>query len=117
MDFTNKTAISTGAASGMGLLFAQNFANLGGNVVMCDVNGETLGAAVAKINEIRGGAAIGVVCDVRKYDEIVHARDEAVRVFGRCPCGADLFRYPKAFSRRPFPKDTPHGRRCHLRSP
>ena len=38
MDFTGKTAISTGAASGMGLLFAQNFAELGGNVVMCDVN-------------------------------------------------------------------------------
>ena len=34
MDFTNKTAISTGAASGMGLLFAQNFAALGGNVVI-----------------------------------------------------------------------------------
>ena len=31
MDFTGKTAISTGAASGMGLLFAQNFAELGGN--------------------------------------------------------------------------------------
>ena len=33
MDFTNKTAISTGAASGMGLLFAQNWAALGGNVL------------------------------------------------------------------------------------
>ena len=42
MDFTGKTAISTGAASGMGLLFAQNFAELGGNVVMCDVNEELL---------------------------------------------------------------------------
>ena len=38
MNFTGKTAISTGAASGMGLLFAQNFAALGGNVVLCDVN-------------------------------------------------------------------------------
>ena len=38
MDFTGKTAVATGAASGMGLLFAQNFAALGGNVVMCDVN-------------------------------------------------------------------------------
>ena len=33
MDFTGKVAISTGAASGMGLLFAENFAELGGNVV------------------------------------------------------------------------------------
>ena len=38
MDFTGKVAISTGAASGMGLLFAENFAALGGDVVMCDVN-------------------------------------------------------------------------------
>ena len=29
-DFTGKTALSTGAASGMGLLFAPNFAKLGG---------------------------------------------------------------------------------------
>ena len=36
--FKDKTAISTGAASGMGLLFAQNFAALGGNAVLCDVN-------------------------------------------------------------------------------
>ena len=28
-NFTDKTAISTGAASGMGMLFAQNFVSLG----------------------------------------------------------------------------------------
>ena len=43
INFNGKVAISTGAASGMGLLFAQNFAELGGNVVMCDVNEEVLG--------------------------------------------------------------------------
>ena len=42
MDFTGKVAISTGAASGMGLLFAENFAELGGNVVLCDVNENVL---------------------------------------------------------------------------
>lgn len=41
MDFSGKTAIATGAASGMGLLFSQNFTELGGNVVMCDVNEST----------------------------------------------------------------------------
>lgn len=34
MNFQNKIAISTGAASGMGLLFAQNFAALGGRNAM-----------------------------------------------------------------------------------
>ena len=37
MNFTGKTAVVTGAASGMGLLFAQSFASLGGNVVLSDV--------------------------------------------------------------------------------
>lgn len=42
MNFKGKTAISTGAASGMGLLFSQNFAELGGNIIMCDVNEKAL---------------------------------------------------------------------------
>lgn len=67
MNFNNKTAVVTGAASGMGLLFAQNFANLCGNVVMCDVNGEKLKKYVDEINEKGNGKAIGVICDVRDY--------------------------------------------------
>lgn len=83
MDFTNKVAISTGAASGMGLLFAQNFAVLGGNVVLCDVNEQVLAEKVAEINAKEGGRAIGVVCDVRDYAQVCAARDKAVEVFGR----------------------------------
>ena len=83
MDFNNKVAISTGAASGMGLLFAQNFAALGGNVVMCDVNEEVLNEKVMSINEKGIGKAIGVICDVRDYDQVCAARDKAVEAFGR----------------------------------
>lgn len=82
MDFTNKTAISTGAASGMGLLFAQNWAELGGNVVMCDVNEEVLADQVKEINAMGKGKAIGVVCDVRDYAQVCAARDQAVAEFG-----------------------------------
>ena len=83
MDYTGRVAISTGAASGMGLLFAQNFAALGGNVVMCDVNEAVLNEKVAAINEKSGGRAIAVLCDVRDYVQVCNARDEAVRQFGR----------------------------------
>ena len=83
MDFTNKVAISTGAASGMGLLFAQNFAQLGGNVVMCDVNEAVLAEKVNEINEKGCGKAIGVICDVRDYAQVCAARDKAVETFGR----------------------------------
>lgn len=81
MNFTGKTAISTGAASGMGLLFCQNFAELGGNVVMCDVNEEVLKEKVKEINEKGKGKAIGVICDVRDYNQVTNACDEAVKNF------------------------------------
>ena len=42
MRFKGMTAIATGAASGMGLLFCQCFANEGGNVLLCDINEEAL---------------------------------------------------------------------------
>lgn len=82
MDFTEKTAISTGAASGMGLLFAQNFTELGGNVVMCDVNEEVLNEKVNEINAKGKGKAIGIICDVRDYAQVCNARDKAVETFG-----------------------------------
>ena len=81
MNFSNKTAISTGAASGMGLLFAQNWAKLGGNVVMCDVNEPILQEKVAQINAQGMGRAIGLVCDVRDYTQVCAARDRAVAEF------------------------------------
>lgn len=83
MNFKNKIAISTGAASGMGLLFAENFASLGGNVVMCDVNEQALTEKVANINAKGVGRAIGVICDVRDYSQVCNARDRAVAEFGR----------------------------------
>jgi len=82
MNFTDKTAISTGAASGMGLLFSQEWTSLGGNVVMCDVNEEALKKKVAEINAKNVGKAVGAVCDVRDYKQVCEARDKAVEVFG-----------------------------------
>ena len=82
MNFTEKVAISTGAASGMGLLFSQNFASLGGNVVMCDVNEEILNEKVNEINQKGYGKAIGIICDVRDYNQVCNARDKAVEAFG-----------------------------------
>lgn len=81
-EFNGKTAISTGAASGMGLLFAQNWASFGGNVVMCDVNEKALDEKVEEINAKGVGKAVGVVCDVRDYEQVCSARDKAVETFG-----------------------------------
>ena len=59
----NKTAIVTGAASGMGLLFAQNWAGLGGSVVLCDADGEALAKAARGIRDSHAGQAL----DAGKY--------------------------------------------------
>lgn len=83
MNFKGQAAIVSGAASGMGLLFAQNFAALGGNVVLCDINEAVLDEKVSQINSEGNGKAIGVLCDVRDYDAICAARDKALEVFGR----------------------------------
>ena len=83
MDFQNKVAISTGAASGMGQLFAESFAALGGSVVMCDINEEALTERVNAINVRNGGRAVGVVCDVRDYAQVSAVTDKALKEFGR----------------------------------
>ena len=108
MDFESKVAISTGAASGMGLLFAENFAALGGHVVMCDVNEAALNEKAAAINAKAGGRALAVACDVRDYAQVCAARDKAVEAFGRIDVvanfaggtatrvlGVDTKRYPE----------------------
>jgi 3-oxoacyl-[acyl-carrier protein] reductase len=82
MEFQGKCAISTGAASGMGLLFAENFAALGGNVVMCDVNEAVLIEKAEEINKKGAGRAVICVCDVRDYAQVCAACDLAVQSFG-----------------------------------
>ena len=83
MNFENKTAIVSGAASGMGLLFSENFAELSGNVVMCDVNEQRLSEAVEAINNKGKGRAVGVLCDVTKYSEVKAACQRCISEFGR----------------------------------
>lgn len=82
-DFSGKTAILTGAASGMGLLCAQCYARMGGNVVLTDINKQALDECVDAINAEGAGKAIGVVCDVRDYAQVCAAADAAVDAFGR----------------------------------
>lgn len=50
---------------------------------MCDINEDVLKEKVEEINERPNGKAIGVICDVRDYSQVCHARDVAVNTFGR----------------------------------
>jgi len=82
-DFSGQVILASGAASGMGLLACKRYVEMGGSAVMADINKEALDAAVDEVNAIRAGAAVGVICDVRKYEDICNARDVAVKEFGR----------------------------------
>ena len=81
MRFRNKVAIVTGAASGMGLLTAQKFAEEGAKVVLTDVNKDAVTAAAEEIRK-KSGEAIGVQVDVRCYDQVKGAVALAVEKYG-----------------------------------
>ncbi|HAY97249.1 MAG TPA: hypothetical protein DCY23_02940 [Ruminococcaceae bacterium] len=82
MDFSGKTALVTGAASGMGLLFCQCFVKAGGNAVLVDINEEQLSYCTEQINADYPEKAAYAVCDVRNYGQVCAARDLAVAKFG-----------------------------------
>ena len=76
-----KTVFITGGASGMGLLLGQCYAKEGMNVVLTDINRDVLDACVREIQEYHENV-IGVVVDVRSYEQVCEARDRAVERFG-----------------------------------
>ena len=82
MQFENKVAMITGAASGMGLLSAQKLAEEGAKVVLTDVNADAVAVAAEAIRK-DGGEAIGIQVDVRDYGQVEAAATAALEKFGR----------------------------------
>ncbi|MHB1459056.1 MAG: SDR family NAD(P)-dependent oxidoreductase [Armatimonadota bacterium] len=82
MEFSGKTAIITGAASGMGLLSAQRLAALGANVVLIDVNQDAAEAAAQEIRQ-NGGEVTAFAVDVRDYTQVRAASEHAHERYGR----------------------------------
>jgi len=79
-ELEGRTALVTGAASGIGLGMARSFAREGMSVVLCDIRGDRLDAALA---EVRGlGKAIAVTTDVSDRASVRAAGEAAVRQFG-----------------------------------
>jgi NAD(P)-dependent dehydrogenase (short-subunit alcohol dehydrogenase family) len=80
-EFRNKTVIITGGASGMGLLCGQCFAKEGANVLLVDINEKVLPQKCAEI-VAAGGKASYSVTDVRDYNQVLTAKDQAIQEFG-----------------------------------
>jgi NAD(P)-dependent dehydrogenase (short-subunit alcohol dehydrogenase family) len=80
-DFKGRAAVITGGANGIGFATAREFARRGARIMLSDIDQAALDEAVANLRA-DGVDAHGVLCDVRKLDDVEQLADEAFRVFG-----------------------------------
>jgi NAD(P)-dependent dehydrogenase (short-subunit alcohol dehydrogenase family) len=83
MRFTDKVAIVTGGASGIGLATATRLATEGCRVVIADVDATKANAAVADIARTGAQGALGAACDVSNEDQVAATVETAMSKFGR----------------------------------
>ena len=82
-EYAGRTAVITGAASGMGLCASRALCAAGATVVMCDVNAAGLEQFAAEINAAGPGRALPCVADVRKFADAERAAALALEKTGR----------------------------------
>lgn len=75
--FKGKVALATGAGARMGLATAQVFARAGANVVLADINEQSV---------ITAAKALTVRCDVASETDVVTMMARTVETFGRPDC-------------------------------
>ena len=78
MRLDGKTALVTGAASGIGKCIAETYAREGARVALADVDIDAARAAARAI----GNTAIAIRCDVTKKADFAAAVEETVAAFG-----------------------------------
>ena len=89
LDFSNKTVIVTGGASGIGLATAKAFLNCGANVVICDRRKAVLEKAVRDIKkDIKSRERIlAVTCDMSREKDVSVLVNKTLKKFS----GLDIF--------------------------
>jgi 3-hydroxybutyrate dehydrogenase len=81
-DYTGRSVLVTGAASGIGRAIAEAYAQAGASVAILDLNG----AAAAEAAQALAGSnrpALGLACDVSDEDQVARAIKRAIAEFGR----------------------------------
>jgi NAD(P)-dependent dehydrogenase (short-subunit alcohol dehydrogenase family) len=82
MDFKNKVAVVTGAASGIGRSIALAFAGQGADIVLADIDGDKMGEVAAQINA-KGCRSIAVKCDVSRDEDVENLKQKALAAMGK----------------------------------
>jgi NAD(P)-dependent dehydrogenase (short-subunit alcohol dehydrogenase family) len=80
-EFSGKTAVVTGAGSGMGRAFAQRFAEESMRVVLADIEQAALERAVSELRAA-GHDVIGVPTDVSRRESVEHLAERAAEAYG-----------------------------------
>lgn len=80
--FEGRTAVVTGAASGIGLALAERFAAARMQVVLADIQEDALERAVASLEQ-RQARVIGVVTNTMIQDSVQALAERAVETFGK----------------------------------
>jgi NAD(P)-dependent dehydrogenase (short-subunit alcohol dehydrogenase family) len=81
-ELSGRTAIVTGASSGLGVTFSEALAGAGANVVLAARRADRLEELAARIEE-GGGQAAAMACDVADPDQVASMTQAAVERFGR----------------------------------
>jgi NAD(P)-dependent dehydrogenase (short-subunit alcohol dehydrogenase family) len=80
-EFSDRTAVITGGAGGIGYALCELFARQGMNIVLADIEQAALDAAVSRLGET-GARCTGVVTDVADPDSVEQLAQTAMDAFG-----------------------------------
>ena len=81
-DFAGKTAVVTGAASGIGFALAERFAAARMQVVLADIEEDALNRAVKQLEE-RQAEVIGVPVNTMVRESVFDLAEQAIDAFGK----------------------------------
>ncbi len=82
-DLTGRSGLVTGAASGIGLAYAEVLAEAGARVTLTDIDAEGAARECARLVD-QGYEARWDSCDVSRLDEVARAFDHHVAAYGGC---------------------------------
>ena len=83
MELNGKTAVVTGGTKGIGRAIAESLIREGANVVITARHSAVLENAVAELNAIDRGRAVGFSCDVRDHSEVRSLIENVIKSFKR----------------------------------